>query len=137
MDRTGFTLLELIIIIVILGIVSVAVTSKFHDISGEAARATADGVFSAAQMAASRNFARNLMGSGSYNITSCTTLLQAIKDLSHESPDQNGWSCSGAKELSKTIKSTKYAIRITSDENSTSKAGLCCTWTSQACPPCP
>ncbi len=136
MERGGFTLLELVIVIVILGIISVVVSSKFIDLSGEAAKATADGVFSAAQMAASRNFARNLMGSGSYNITDCASLLQAIKDLTHESPDEHGWSCSG-DELSKTIRSTTYTIRVQSDENSTQKAGLCCTWSSEACPACP
>ncbi len=134
--EAGFTLLELVIVIVIMGILSVVVASRYLDLSGDAARATADGVFSAAQMAASRNFARNLMGSGSYNITDCATLLQAIKELAHQSPDEHGWSCSG-DDLFTTIRSTTYTIRVQSDENSTSQAGLCCTWSSQACPPCP
>ncbi len=135
MSSRGFTLLELIVIIVILGILGVAVSSKFYNFKNEAARATADGVFSAAQMAVSRNFARNLMGSGSYNITTCDDLLKAIKELSSETID---WSCtSGSAELSKTIGSTTYTIKITHGENSTSKARLCCSWESQACPLCP
>ncbi|PLX49028.1 MAG: prepilin-type cleavage/methylation domain-containing protein [Desulfobulbaceae bacterium] len=61
MNDKGFTLIELIVIIVILGILAVTAIPKYVDMKTEAEVAAADGVFGAAQGAATMNFAASLL----------------------------------------------------------------------------
>ncbi len=132
-QEQGFTILELIIVIVLLGILSVVVVSKYKDLRGEAASAHADGVFGAAQMAAARHFGKKLMGQAPDNITQCSDLVAQME----EDPTKAGWSCAG-KDLSVSLGGKTYTVRITSNEDSSTKAGLCCTWgDNTTCTLCP
>ena len=127
----GFTLIELIMVIVVLGILSIYVSSKYFDLKKDAAIAHADGVFSAAQMAASRHFSKKLMGVYDDNITQCSDLVNYME----EDPTEAGWQCSGT-DLSKNLAGNTFTIRISTSETNSNKAGLCCTWTSENCPQC-
>ncbi|MGD8710024.1 MAG: hypothetical protein PVF40_06515 [Ectothiorhodospiraceae bacterium] len=51
-------------VIVILGTLAVAAIPRYVDLQDEARRASADGVFGAAQAAAAINFAANVAGAG-------------------------------------------------------------------------
>ena len=130
-NHRGFTLLELIIVIAILGIISVTVVARYKGLKKEAATAHADSVFQTAQTTVARHFAKKLMGAISDNITSCADLVSYMT----EDPTKAGWTCSGTN-LKATIGGSAFEIRIKSAETSTSRAELCCTWKSPNCPQC-
>lgn len=72
--QSGFTLIELVVVIVLLGILSVTALGKFQDLSQEAADAAEQGVASELSSAAAINYAASVVGTGSattINATDC------------------------------------------------------------------
>jgi MSHA pilin protein MshA len=63
-NQKGFTLIELVVVIVILGILAATALPKFVDLSGEAGDAAAQGVAGALASATSINYAKRLASSG-------------------------------------------------------------------------
>ena len=68
-NEKGFTLIELVVIIVILGILSVIAVPKYLDLKSEAELGTAKGVTAALRGAIAINHARYLMNGTDYNAT--------------------------------------------------------------------
>ena len=64
MKQKGFTLIELVVVIVILGILAATALPKFIDLTGDAKKAKADGVAGAIAGSASIRYAANLVNSG-------------------------------------------------------------------------
>lgn len=133
MNEKGFTLIELIVIIVILGILAVTAIPKYVDMKTDAEIAAANGVYGAAQGAASMNFAGNLLDK---NLTPITTIPTLYGAMDGGIPD--GWIDDGAGSLCRStdnancddidLDGTADGITISSGETPTAKAVLNKTW---------
>jgi MSHA pilin protein MshA len=68
-NEKGFTLIELVVIIVILGILSVIAVPKYLDLKADAEKGTAKGVTAALRGAVAISHAKFLMSGTDYNAT--------------------------------------------------------------------
>ena len=64
-SQSGFTLIELVVVIVLLGILGVTALGKFQDLSGEAKSAAVDGIASEISASSAINFAKATVSPGS------------------------------------------------------------------------
>ena len=122
-NQKGFTLIELIVVIVILGILAVVAVPKFTDMRVEANVAAANGVYGAAQGAASINFAANLVGKNITKITDGASLLGAMDGT------PQGWTASsatltGPQYTDATNSTVTPTITVVTAETKSVKAGL-------------
>ncbi len=80
-DENGFTMIELIMVIVILGLLAAVAVPKFVDVKDDAKKGTANRVYVAAQGAAAINLAKGIVGKpGHVPVTNGASLLAAIDD---------------------------------------------------------
>ena len=130
-NQSGFTLIELVMVIVILGILAATALPKFADLSGQAEVAAADGVLGAAESAAAINYSAGLVGAtqpAGGVISNGTTLLAALDGTpSGWMADANGL-CIDANASGSCNAGDTYIISVATAETATSKAVLAKNW---------
>ncbi len=78
--QRGFTLIELVMVIVILGVLAVAALPKFVDLKGDAQQAAVDGVAGTLGSASAINFAgRSAKATNGVAVTTCADVANALQ----------------------------------------------------------
>jgi MSHA pilin protein MshA len=80
MKQQGFTLIELVIVIVILGILSAVALPRFVDLSGQAEQAAAEGAAGALSSAAAINYGAGSAGSTDAEVLTTLADCNAVAD---------------------------------------------------------
>ena len=100
-NQKGFTLIEIIAVLVILGILAAVAVPKFVDLQNDSREKSAQSVFASLQSAASLNFAKGAMTPADHTpITTMATLL-AVMDPPNVAPE--GWESDGTDLTTKVL----------------------------------
>ena len=121
-NEKGFTLIELIVVIVLLGILAAVAIPKYQDMTKEATLAASQGLLGSAKGAAVMTFGKRLVtGSLTPTVTADltgATALVAQMDASDFSPT------AGAGNFTATIHGTTFTYTISPAELANSPAGI-------------
>ncbi len=78
--QSGFTLIELVAVMVILAILAVTAIPQFVDLRDDARQAATDGVAGALSSGATLNYAKSVVGTASaVSVTDCTNVASTLQ----------------------------------------------------------
>jgi prepilin-type N-terminal cleavage/methylation domain-containing protein len=116
-DQRGFTLIEIIMVIVLLGIIAAIAIPKYVDLKSDAADAAADGVVGAIVASAAIGYAdRVVNGTGTYpDITALDTSYLSVQQVTLTRASAGSWTS--------TIGGTLYTFTYTGVGTNAGSAG--------------
>jgi len=114
-QQSGFTLIELVMVIVILGILAATAIPKFINLEGEARQAAVEGIAGSLGAASAINYAsRSVSASAGTAIANCTSVPNALQGgLSTDYSVQGAAIAAGASVSCKVVDSTDSAYSAT------------------------
>jgi len=123
-NEKGFTLIELIVVIVLLGILAATVIPRYQNMAGDARDAAAQGVLGSARGAAAMAFGRNLVSGITANQITADAAGAGRLIAQIDAPDYGLAIGTTAGTFTATINGTPYTYTITPAETGTNPAGV-------------
>ncbi|WP_299973523.1 type II secretion system protein [uncultured Pseudoteredinibacter sp.] len=114
--QAGFTLIELVAVIVILGILSATALPRFVDLSDSAEQAALKGVAGALSSASALNHANNLAadaGLSTGTVTVVTSCANAVNLLEGNSLPNSNYAVSGTAPAAADPEGTQFTCNVT------------------------
>jgi MSHA pilin protein MshA len=121
-NEKGFTLIELIVVIVLLGILAAVAIPRYQDLAGDARTAAAQGVLAAARGAATMTFARNLITPNT--AAQITADATGVGLLIPQIQSDNQQVAGADNTFTVTISGTDFTYEVTPSETGTNPAGV-------------
>ena len=127
--QKGFTLIELVVVIVILGILAATALPKFIDLTGEASTAAAEGVAGAISSASAINYAATLTGTaGTAAMTVANVCTNAILGATLTGGAMpTGFTVSGTGDCTTPVSGDSVSCTVTETDGGTATATVICT----------
>lgn len=115
-DQRGFTLIEIVMVIVLLGVLAAIAIPKYIDLKTDAQNATADGIVASVASSAAIGYAKSaIAGTATYpDITDLNATYLNVKNV-------DNWAIAAANSFTANIKGKGYTITYLQSDGSSGR----------------